>query len=86
MSELRNNTQIIDLLFHTHIAAHIRTLACHTRSLKYVFYMLIAKLLPSQSIFMHLEYKNDHTYFLAFTATVFLNHLKFENKNKLLPF
>ena len=47
MSELRNNTQIIDLLFHTHIAAHIRTLACHTRSLKYVFYMLIAKLLPS---------------------------------------
>ena len=59
-------------IFHTHIAAHIRTLACHTRSSKYGFYLLhdpllwtdsflISKLLPSQSIFMHLEYKNDHT-------------------------
>ena len=34
--------------------------------------MLIAKLLPSQSIFMHFEYKNVHTYFLAFAATAFL--------------
>ena len=44
--------------------------------------MLIAKLLPSQSIFMHLEYKNDHTYFLAFTAAVFLNYLKFAKKKQ----
>ena len=54
-------------LFHTHIAT---PLACHTRSLKYIFYMLIAKLLPSQSTFMDLEYKNVYTYFLAFTATL----------------
>ena len=33
--------------------------------------MLIAKLLPSLSIFMHLEYKSVHTYFLSFTATAF---------------
>ena len=26
--------------FHTHVATHIRTLACHARSLKYVFHML----------------------------------------------
>ena len=31
---------------------------------------------------MHLEYKNDNTYFLTFTATVFLNYLKFANKTK----
>ena len=53
-------------LFHTHIA----TYSLYTRSLKYVFYMLITKLLSSQSIFMHLEYKNIYTYFLAFTATL----------------
>ena len=29
---------------------------------------------------MHLEYKTDHTYFFAFTATAFLNlYLKFVN-------
>ena len=33
--------------------------------------MLIAKLLPSQSIFIHLENKKVHTYFLAFTAISF---------------
>ena len=55
MSELWNNTQIIDPQkwnkFHTHITTHIGTLACHTRSRKYAFYMLIAKLLASQPIF-----------------------------------
>ena len=37
---------------------------------------------------MHLEYKKDHTYLLAFTTTVLLslNYLKFANKNKILPF
>ena len=38
--------------------------------------------------FMHLEYKKDHTYLLAFTTTVLLslNYLKFANKSKILPF
>ena len=31
---------------------------------------------------MHSEYKNDHTYFLAFTVTVLLNYLKFAKKKK----
>ena len=47
---------------------------------------------------MHLEYKKDHTYLLAFTTTVLLspsftitvllslNYFKFANKNKILPF
>ena len=48
--------------------------------------MLIAKLFITQSIFMHLEYKNDDTYFLAFTATAILNYLEFANKNKIFPF
>ena len=54
---------------------------------KYVSYSIFhVKLLPSQPIFMYLEYKNDHTYFLAFTATAFLNYFKFANKHKILPF
>ena len=38
-------------------------------------------------VFMHSKYKKDHTYLLAFTTTVVLslNHLKFANKNKILP-
>ena len=89
MSKLWNNTQITDLqkiryIFNTHIAKD--TLACHTRSLKYAFYMLVAKLLPSQSTFMHLENKNVHIYFFAFAATAFLHYLKFANKNKIFPF
>ena len=37
---------------------------------------------------MHLKYKKDHTYLLAFTTTVLLslNYLKFANKSKILPF
>ena len=31
---------------------------------------------------MHFKYKNDHTYFLAFTAAVFLNYLKFAKKKQ----
>ena len=56
MSELWNNTQIIDLqkikyIFHTDIATYISLL--HSQS---EICILHAKLLPSQSIFMHLEY------------------------------
>ena len=39
-------------------------------------------------LFMHAEYKKDHTCLLAFNATVLLslNYLKFANKNKIIPF
>ena len=49
---------------------------------------MVPKLLPNQSIFMHSEYKKDHTYLLAFNTTVLfsLNYLKFANKNKIFPF
>ena len=30
--------------------------------------------------FVHSEYKDDHTYFLAFTGTFLFNYLKFANK------
>ena len=38
--------------------------------------------------FIHLEYKENHTYLLAFTITLLLclNYLKVSNKNKILPF
>ena len=75
---------------------YIRTLACYTRSLKYVtcymtvYFDLIVLSCPNcylvNPFFMHPEYKYDHAYLLAFTATVLLNYLKFANKNKILPF
>ena len=101
MLEIWNNTQALDLtkikVFHTY--THIRSLARHTCSLKYVFYKLrdpffdltvlwYPNFFLVSPFFMHSEYKKDHTYLLFFTTTVLLsfNYLKFANKNKILPF
>ena len=89
-------------MIHTHIATHIRDLACHTRiwNIYFTHCILHMYFTPYSDMtvlwypncclvswfFMHSEYKNGHTYLLPFTATALLNFLKFANKTKYLHF
>ena len=77
------NVEYQHKMFHTHIATHFSL-----SDLQSEICILHAdsQIVTLSVIFMHLEYKNDHTYFLAFTATAFLNYLKLSNKNKILLF